>query len=334
MPPAVIASGPLTSPALAEALEALTGQAKLSFYDAVAPIVAAESVDMSIAFRASRYGQGQADYVNCPMEVQEYQAFVEALVAAERIPLRGFELEDARFFEACLPVEVLASRGERSLAFGPLRPTGLVDPRTGGRPFAVVQLRHEDMPGSAYNLVGFQTNLRYGEQRRVFRMIPGLQCAEFLRLGQMHRNTFVRSPVLLEPSLQLRGHAGIFLAGQLTGTEGYAGSAASGWVAGLNVARHVLGRQPAVVPQDTMIGALCHYVSQAAPETFQPMKANFGLLPPALGPTRRSKRDRRAAMVERAIDTISRFATEHGADADVSRDIAAEVSWERVADSS
>jgi methylenetetrahydrofolate--tRNA-(uracil-5-)-methyltransferase len=189
------------------------------------------------------------------------------------------------------------------------------------------------MPGSAYNLVGFQTNLRYGEQRRVFRMIPGLQAAEFLRFGQMHRNTFVRSPMLLEPSLELRGHAGIFLAGQLTGTEGYVGSAASGWVAGLNVALHVLGRRPAVVPEDTMIGALCHYVSRAAPETFQPMKANFGLLPPPPGPTRRGKRERRAAMVARAVDTISRFATEHRANAvDASRGIAAEASWERVAE--
>jgi len=306
--PTVIATGPLTSPDLADAIAHFTGEGNLSFYDAIAPIVRAQSIDMSIAFAASRYGKGGPDYVNCPMSREQYTAFVAALLAAERAALRGFEAADARFFEACLPVEVLASRGLDSLAFGPLRPTGLIDPRTGRRPYAVVQLRREDLVGSAYNLVGFQTNLRYGEQERVFRLIPGLGNASFLRHGQMHRNTFVRSPALLEPTLATRPRSDLFFAGQIMGTEGYVGSVASGWMAGVNLARTVLGLGALAAPTTSMVGALCHYVSRAEPSTFQPMKANFGLLPPLVDEPPGGKRARRSAMVDRALRDVDVFA--------------------------
>jgi methylenetetrahydrofolate--tRNA-(uracil-5-)-methyltransferase len=298
--PAIIATGPLTSDALAGAIAELAGQDHLYFYDALAPIVSADSIDMSIAFWASRYGKGDADYINCPMTEAEYERFVEALVAAERLPLRGFEQDDARFFEGCLPVEVLAARGRDALAFGPLRPVGLTEPRTGKRPYAVVQLRQDNLAGTLYNLVGFQTNLRYGEQERVFRLIPGLERAEFVRYGQMHRNTFVNAPLLLEPTMAFRGRPGLFFAGQITGVEGYVGSVGSGWVAGVNAARFVLGQEPLALPGTTMLGALCHYVSRADPKSFQPMKANFGLLPP-LEPPVRNKRKRFQAYAERAL---------------------------------
>jgi len=298
--PTVIATGPLTSEGLTEAIADLTGQEYLYFYDAMAPIVAADSIDMSIAFRASRYGKGGADYINCPMTEEEYDRFVDALVTAERIPLRDFEREDPRFFEGCLPIEVLAARGRDALAYGPLRPVGLIDPRTGRRPYAVVQLRQDDLAGTLYNMVGFQTNLRYGEQERVFRMIPGLEQAEFVRYGQMHRNTFLNAPLLLEPTMAFRGRPGLFFAGQITGVEGYVGSVGSGWVAGVNAARFILGQEPLVLPRTTMLGALCYYVSHADPKTFQPMKANFGLLPP-LSPPVRDKRRRYRAYMERAL---------------------------------
>ncbi|HHS97059.1 MAG TPA: FADH(2)-oxidizing methylenetetrahydrofolate--tRNA-(uracil(54)-C(5))-methyltransferase TrmFO [Chloroflexi bacterium] len=298
--PVVIATGPLTSESLTRAIGDLTGQEYLYFYDAMAPIVTAESIDMSIAFRASRYGRGGADYINCPMTREEYERFVDALVTAERIPLRDFEREDPRFFEGCLPIEVLAARGRDALAYGPLRPVGLIDPRTGKRPYAVVQLRRDNLAGTLYNMVGFQTNLRYGEQERVFRMIPGLERAEFVRYGQMHRNTFLNAPLLLEPTMAFRGRPGLFFAGQITGVEGYVGSVGSGWVAGVNAARFVLGEEPLVLPRTTMLGALCYYVSHADPRTFQPMKANFGLLPP-LSPPVRDKRRRYRAYVERAL---------------------------------
>ncbi len=298
--PTVIATGPLTSDALAGAIGALTGQEHLYFYDALAPIVTADSIDMSVAFRASRYGRGDADYINCPMTEGEYDRFVEALVATERFPLRNFEREDARFFEGCLPVEVLAARGRDALAFGPLRPVGLTDPRTGRRPCAVVQLRQDNLAGTLYNIVGFQTNLRYGEQERVFRLIPGLERAEFVRHGHMHRNTFINAPLLLEPTMGFRGRPGLFFAGQITGVEGYVGSVGSGWVAGVNAARFVLGQKPLTLPRTTMLGALCHYVSHAEPEAFQPMKANFGLMPP-LSPPVRSKRKRYRAYAARAM---------------------------------
>ncbi len=302
----VVATGPLTSDSLAGAIARLTGQEHLYFYDALAPIVSAESIDMSLAFRASRYGKGDADYVNCPMTEPEYRRFVDALVAAERIPLRDFEREDAgslgqgRFFEGCLPVEVLAARGRDALAFGPLRPVGLTDPRTGRRPYAVVQLRQDNLAGTLYNMVGFQTNLRYGEQQRVFRLIPGLEQAEFVRYGHMHRNTFINAPLLLEPAMSFRNRAGLFFAGQITGVEGYVGSIGSGWVAGVNAARLTLEQEPLVLPRTSMLGALCHYVSHAEPKEFQPMKANFGLMP-ALDPPVRNKRKRYQAYAARAL---------------------------------
>ena len=306
--PAIIATGPLSSKALTSAIAGLTGQEHLYFYDALAPIVSVDSIDLSVAFRASRYGKGDADYINCPMAREEYERFVEALVAAERIPLRDFEQGDAQFFEGCLAVEVMAERGRDTLAFGPLRPVGLTDPRTGERPYAVVQLRQDNMAGTLYNIVGFQTNLRYGEQERVFHMIPGLEQAEFVRHGQMHRNTFVNAPLLLEPTMAFRGRPGLFFAGQITGVEGYVGSVGGGWVAGVNAARFVLRREPLVMPQTTMLGALCHYVSHAEPETFQPMKANFGLLPP-LEPPVRNKRKRYQAYVERALADLGAVAS-------------------------
>jgi methylenetetrahydrofolate--tRNA-(uracil-5-)-methyltransferase len=314
---AVIASGPLTSDSLAEAIAALTGHEHLYFYDALAPIVSAESVDMSVAFLGSRYSKGDADYINCPMTEEEYGRFVDALLAAERIPLRGFERGDAdsggpdRFFEGCLAVEVLAARGRDALAFGPLRPVGLTDPRTGKRPYAVVQLRQDNLAGTLYNLVGFQTNLRYGEQERVFRLIPGLERAEFVRHGHMHRNTFINSPLLLDPTMAFRGRPGLFFAGQITGVEGYVGSVGSGWLAGVNAARFALGEELLELPRTTMLGALCHYVSCAEPDSFQPMKANFGLLPP-LDPPVRNKRKRHQAYAERAISALKLQATSSG----------------------
>ena len=300
--PVVVATGPLTSPALADVVAGMTGSTYLYFYDAMAPIVTAESIDMSVAFRASRYGrgEGEGDYINCPMHQGEYERFVQELVRAETIALRDFEREDPKFFEACLPVEVLAERGERALAFGPLKPVGLTDPRTGRRPHAVVQLRQDNHSATLYNLVGFQTNLAWGEQERVFRLIPGLEQAEFVRFGQMHRNTFINAPSLLLPTMQFRSRADLFFAGQITGTEGYIGSVASGFVAGMNAARLVGGLDPVSFPASTMIGSLCNYVSNAEPDGFQPMKPNFGLFPP-LDPPVRKKRERYSAYARRAL---------------------------------
>jgi len=306
--PTVIATGPLTSSSLAAEIGRLSGTEYLYFYDAMAPIVTAESVNMEIAFRASRYGrgEGEGDYLNCPMNRAEYERFVKALLSAETIPLRDFEREDPRFFEACLPVEVLAARGMEALAFGPLKPVGLTDPRTGKRPYAVVQLRQDNRAATLYNMVGFQTNLKWGEQERVFRLIPGLEQAEFVRFGQMHRNTFINSPRLLHPTMQFRARQDLFFAGQITGTEGYIGSVASGLVAGLNAARLVRGQSPLIFPPTTMIGALCRYITTADPDNFQPMKANFGLLPP-LEPPVRNKRARYAAYARRALADLGRF---------------------------
>jgi methylenetetrahydrofolate--tRNA-(uracil-5-)-methyltransferase len=306
--PVVVATGPLTSAPLASNLVALTGSEHLYFYDAMAPIVAAESIDRTVAFRASRYerGEEEGDYLNCPLSRDEYERFVQELVAAEIIPLRGFERHDTRFFEACLPVEVLAGRGPDSLAFGPLRPVGLFDPRTGRRPHAVVQLRQDNQAATLFNLVGFQTNLKWSEQQRVFRLIPGLERAEFVRFGQMHRNTFLNSPALLRPTLQSRWRDDLLFAGQITGTEGYVGSVASGLVAGINAARLALRLSPVVFPSTTMIGALCGYVCGAAADGFQPMKANFGLLP-SLDTVPRGKRERYAAYSRRALGDLARF---------------------------
>ena len=304
---AIIASGPLTSDSLARSLQQMTGQGSLSFYDARAPIVQFESIDMQTAFRASRYDQGsdQGDYINCPMSEDEYQQFWQALAAAERAPLRDFEEQDARFFEACLPVEVIASRGRESLGFGPLRPVGLVDPRSGKRPYAVVQLRQDNLAGTLFNLVGFQTNLRWSEQERVFRLIPGLEQAEFVRFGQMHRNTFLNAPTILAPTLQSRRRANLFFAGQLTGVEGYVGSIATGLLAGLNAARLLTQEYPLILPTKTMLGALVHYVTHADTKSFQPMKANFGILPP---PEHRLKKAERFQFyAERSVKTLVRF---------------------------
>jgi methylenetetrahydrofolate--tRNA-(uracil-5-)-methyltransferase len=311
----VIASGPLTADDLAHDIARLTGQAHLYFYDAIAPIVEADSIDMTIAFRQSRYEyaeeQPDGDYLNCPFTKDEYTAFIDALITAERIELRDFEREDAKFFEGCLPIEVLAKRGREALAYGPMRPIGLRDPRTGKGPHAVVQLRQDNLAGTLYNIVGFQTNLKWPEQKRVFRLIPGLANAEFMRYGMMHRNTFINSPALLQPTMQFRARSDLFFAGQITGVEGYIGNAASGFVAGLNAARWLRGEGPIEFPATTMLGALCHYVTHAEPKDFQPMKANYGILPP-LENSPRGKRDRYRAFSQRALaemqSAIARFA--------------------------
>lgn len=304
--PAIIASGPLTSGPLARAIQTLTGEENLFFYDAIAPIVDIDSIDMSVAFRASRYDRGElekGDYINCPMNKAEYDAFFDALLNAKRIELREFEREEAHFFEGCLPVEVIAGRGKKALAFGPLRPVGLEDPRTGRRPYAVVQLRQDNVAGTLYNLVGFQTNLRYGEQDRVFRMIPGLADAEFVRYGSMHRNTYINAPRLLRATLQYRERNDLLFAGQIAGLEGYAGNVAGGWLAGVNAARLLAGEDPITLPRETMMGSLMHYISHAEPEGFQPMKANFGLVPP-LAQRVRGKRARGEARAKRALAAL------------------------------
>lgn len=312
--PCVLASGPLTSPTLAEELGRLLGTEHLYFYDAIAPTVHAETINMAVAFRASRYGRGEeeeGDYINCPMTEEEYQRFVAALLAAETITLRDFEREDPRFFEACLPVEQIAVRGPQSLAFGPMRPVGLRDPRTGRRPFAVVQLRQDNLAGTLYSLVGFQTNLRWGEQQRVLRLIPGLEGAEFARYGMMHRNTFINAPVHLKPTLQLRQRDDLLFAGQITGVEGYVGSIGTGLLAGINAARLVRGRPVWTLPPTTMLGALCHYVAHADPQDFQPMKANFGIMPP-LAAAPRHKSDRKRAFAERSASDLESFLVSEG----------------------
>ncbi|MDI6637321.1 MAG: methylenetetrahydrofolate--tRNA-(uracil(54)-C(5))-methyltransferase (FADH(2)-oxidizing) TrmFO [Bacillota bacterium] len=275
--PVVIATGPLSSDSMAEAIAQLAGTEHLYFYDAVAPIVTAESCDMSKAFWGSRYGRGGDDYLNCPMTKDEYDRFYDALVSARCAPVHGFE--DTKVVEACMPVEVLARRGREALAYGPMRPVGLVDPRTGKRPYAVVQLRREDEAGTLLNMVGFQTRLAWDEQRRVFRMIPGLEHAEFVRYGVMHRNTYINSPELLRPTLQFRLRDTLFFAGQVTGVEGYLESAASGLVAGVNATRIALGRNPVVFPAETVHGSLCRYITAPHPGGFQPMNANFGIMP-------------------------------------------------------
>ena len=309
--PAIIATGPLTSPALAEDIGRLSGRNYLYFYDALAPIVTADSIDMSIAFRKSRYDEGEqddGDYINCAMTQEEYGRFYEALTTAETASLRDFETEDAQFFEGCMPVEVLAKRGYDALRFGPLRPVGLIDPRTGKRPFAVVQLRQDNLAGTLYNLVGFQTNLRWGQQEEVLRLIPGLATAEFVRMGQLHRNTYINSPELLHPTMQYRGRADLFFAGQITGVEGYAGNAATGLLAGINAARLLTGEHPVILPPHTMLGALAHYVTHAEAKHFQPMKANFGLFPTP--EKNMSKGDRYQYYSERSLTSLRRFARE------------------------
>jgi len=306
----IVTSGPLTSPALSQSIAALSGEEHLFFFDAIAPVIHADSINMNIAFRASRYGTGEedaGDYINCPFTKEEYYLFVEALLKAERIELRSFEetiksgVKAGHFFEGCLPVEIIAERGIDSLAFGPMRPVGLKDPRTGKRPYAVVQLRQDNLAGSLYNLVGFQTNLKYPEQKRVLRLIPGLENAEFMRYGQMHRNTFIASPKLLRPTLQHIERDDLFFAGQITGVEGYMGNIATGLLAGINAARFYHHEEPITLPQTTMLGALCHYVTHADLKDFQPMKANFGIFPPLESTSKIGKRERGKAYAERAL---------------------------------
>jgi methylenetetrahydrofolate--tRNA-(uracil-5-)-methyltransferase len=304
----IIATGPLTSPALSSGLEQLLGNAHLYFYDAIAPIVTAESIDMTIAYRASRYGKGGEDYVNCPLDRDTYHRFVDAVVAAEKVPAKRFER--AVYFEGCMPIEEMARRGRETLAFGPMRPVGLSDPRTGARAHAVVQLRQDDAAGTLYNMVGFQTKMTYPEQRRVFRMIPGLAAAEFVRLGSLHRNTFVDSPNLLLPTLQLRADRRLFLAGQLIGVEGYVESAAAGLLAGINAQRLLAGEPLVVPPATSSYGALLAYVTQRGRKEFQPMNANYGLFPPLA--TRQRGREKKLALAARALVDFDRWAAEHG----------------------
>ena len=299
--PVIVAAGPLASAALSESIVALCG-GSLSFFDAAAPIVTAESVDMERAFSASRYDRGgDDDYINCPMNKEEYEAFYAALVSAERAQLHTFE-KGKDIYEGCMPIEVMAQRGADTIRFGPLKPVGLRDPHTGHRPWAVLQLRRENAAGTLYNLVGFQTNLKFGEQKRVFSMIPALHDAEFVRYGVMHRNTFLDAPRVLDADFSMREHPTVFFAGQITGVEGYMESAASGLLAGINLARRLHGQTPFIPPEETMLGALCRHVCTPA-KNYQPMGANFGILPPL--PTHiRDKKARYEALASRAADAM------------------------------
>ncbi|MCS6775689.1 MAG: methylenetetrahydrofolate--tRNA-(uracil(54)-C(5))-methyltransferase (FADH(2)-oxidizing) TrmFO [Chthonomonadaceae bacterium] len=328
--PVVIATGPLTSDALATEIARLTGGDALSFYDAVAPTVTYDSLDLSRVFRASRRGKGapetgtadpdprcghpagvSADYLNCPLNKDEYMALWEAICQAELAPLHDFEQEASPhptvFFEMCVPIEELARRGPRTLAFGPMKPIGLIDPRTGRRPYAVVQLRQENKAGTLWGMVGFQTRMKWGEQKRIFRMIPGLENAEFVRYGVMHRNTYVNAPRLLEPTCQLREHPGIFLAGQMTGVEGYLESAATGLLAGLNAHRLLCGLSPVVPPRETVLGSLCYYLVETDPKHFAPMNANWGIVPELEGLPVHDRREKTRLKSERALAAIDAF---------------------------
>ena len=328
----VLTTGPLTSPALAEDLRRFTGLEYFSFFDAASPIVVGESINRDIAFMASRYDKGEAAYLNCPMNREQYLQFWQELCAAEKAELKDFEYETAKFFEGCLPIEEIARRGEDTMRYGPLKPVGLSDPRTQNqeehviqqdnpetliqnpkskiqnpkRPYAVVQLRQEDKAGQLWNMVGFQTNLRWGEQKRVFRLIPGLEEAEFVRMGVMHRNTFINSPELLYSTLQFKKRPTLLAAGQLVGTEGYTAAAAGGWLAGTNAARLVLGLEPVALPPTTMMGALFEFISSASPKHFQPMPPNFGILP-ELGVRVKSKKDRYGMYRDRALAELDHW---------------------------
>lgn len=300
----IIATGPLTSEGLAQSICLATGKKNLFFYDALSPIVAADSIDRGVAFEGLRHEEGEGLYLNCPMNEGEYNRFWEELVKAEQVELRPFE--KAAYFEGCLPVEEVARRGRDSLAFGPLRPVGLVDPGTGRQPHAVVQLRPENREGTMFNLVGFQTGLKWPEQERVFRMIPGLERAEFLRYGMIHRNTYINSPAVLDQYCRLKGRENLLFAGQITGVEGYVESCGSGLLAGMNAARILDGKEPLVPPDTTLLGALQRHVTSSNPATFQPMNAMFGLLPDLEG-TFRSKEERRRAHGERSLKAMAGF---------------------------
>lgn len=311
----VLTTGPLTSPDLADDLHRFTGMDYMSFFDAASPIVVGESINYDLAFLASRYDRGEAAYLNCPMNREQYLHFWQELCQAEQAELKDFERETAKFFEACLPIEEMARRGEDTMRYGPLKPVGLFDPRLGDfrepenkakRPYAVVQLRQEDKAGQLWNMVGFQTNLRWGEQKRVFKLIPGLENAEFVRMGVMHRNTFINAPELLHPTLQFKQRPTLLAAGQLVGTEGYTAAAAGGWLAGTNAARVALGQTPLVLPGTTMIGALFEFISSASPKHFQPMPPNFGILP-ALPDRIRNKQERYGIYRDRSFADLTRW---------------------------
>lgn len=315
--PCIVASGPLTSTALSETLSLVTGEEQLFFYDAIAPIISVDSINLEIAFRGSRFNgnaSNAGDYINCPFTREQYYHFTQELKNAQRIDLKDFEKPiqsgvkagASRFFEGCLPIEILAQRGQDALAFGPMRPIGLIDPHSGRRPFAVLQLRQDNLVGSLYNLVGFQTNLTFSEQKRIFRMIPGLENAEFIRYGQMHRNTYIASPLLLNPTLEFKKRPGLFFAGQITGIEGYMGNIASGLLAGINAARWIKQQRLLELPGSTMLGALCHYITQADMKDFQPMKANFGILPET-SQTFKSKKEKTSFLVERSLTDLRQY---------------------------
>ncbi|PKJ57584.1 FADH(2)-oxidizing methylenetetrahydrofolate--tRNA-(uracil(54)-C(5))-methyltransferase TrmFO [Bacillus sp. SN10] len=302
--PTVIATGPLTSPDLAAQLKELTGEDYFYFYDAAAPIVEKDSIDMNKVYLKSRYDKGEAAYLNCPMTEEEFDRFYEALIAAETVPLKEFEKEI--FFEGCMPVEVMASRGRQTLVFGPMKPVGLEDPKTGKTPYAVVQLRQDDAAGTLYNIVGFQTHLKWGPQKEVLQLIPGLENAEIVRYGVMHRNTFINSPNLLRPTYQYKQRDDLFFAGQMTGVEGYVESAASGLLAGINAARLVKGEEPVVLPPVTAMGSMANYITATNAKNFQPMNANFGLFAP-LEKKIKKKAERNEAYATRALETIRNF---------------------------
>ncbi|WP_316568507.1 FADH(2)-oxidizing methylenetetrahydrofolate--tRNA-(uracil(54)-C(5))-methyltransferase TrmFO [Neobacillus sp. YIM B06451] len=300
----VIATGPLTSPSLSARLKELTGEEYLYFYDAAAPIIEKDSINMDKVYLKSRYDKGEAAYLNCPMTEEEFNRFYDALVSAETVPLKEFEKEV--FFEGCMPIEVMASRGKKTMLFGPMKPVGLEDPKTGKRPFAVVQLRQDDAAGTLYNIVGFQTHLKWGPQKEVIQLIPGLENAEIVRYGVMHRNTFINSPKVLNPTYQFRARKDLFFAGQMTGVEGYVESAASGLISGINAARLALGQDPVQFPVETAMGSMAHYITNANPDNFQPMNVNFGLFPEL--PVRiKGKQERYLQYANRAIETIQKF---------------------------
>lgn len=303
----VIATGPLTSAPLADAIRQFTGEHYLSFFDAAAPIVSADSIDMGKVYRLSRYGKGAGDeYLNCPMTREEYDAFYTALLGADQALPHHPDDVGIRYFEGCLPIEEMARRGRDTLRFGPLKPVGLPDPRTGREPYAVVQLRQDNAAATLYNLVGFQTSLKWGEQKRVFRLIPGLEQAEFERFGVIHRNLYIKSPRVLQPTLQTRARPTLFFAGQMTGVEGYVESCSGGFIAGVNAARLALGQEPLVFPPETAVGALARYITTADPDHFQPMNIAFGLLPPVPTGTR-DKRAKKLAVAERALAVLAAF---------------------------
>lgn len=302
--PTIVATGPLTSEALSKEITSLTGEEHLYFYDAAAPIIETDSINRDKAYLKSRYDKGEAAYINCPMTKEEFETFYEALINAETVPVKEFEKE--MFFEGCMPIEVMAKRGEKTLLFGPLKPVGLEDPKTGERPYAVVQLRQDNSSGTLYNIVGFQTHMKWGPQKDVIRTIPGLENADIVRYGVMHRNTFINSPKVLEPTYQFKGRADLFLAGQMTGVEGYVESAASGLIAGINAAKYVNREEMLIFPEETMIGAMADYITNANPDNFQPINVNFGLVPP-FEERIKNKKEKYEKYAERAIGTIQNF---------------------------